>query len=441
MDFILLIFGALLFTVLFGVFGGLGFFFQLMFGARIKDPRKRVIPPALVGGGLLVCGLLWLFDIPTTCFVTGPGHLAVYDHILLAFLLAPVFVGMEAAWFVNKREIDTREAPLYGKGVWYALVTLALGWGVGVLQGGWLSLPMQLVFALFAGAVLLVNTLYRWVKFKTAPNFKVLVADLGIGIGILLLEGMIVRLLPQTRFAAFNLQTALSTTAAVGLTLAVVIRFVLNQDDRPGIFAMLRLLFKSLLYIAAGAAFLWFVWYQIKCDDNKAFLMTLAFFGPVVLGILMGYLLLLRQNGSLEFGDPKEQNCVHGLLPVALALVCFLSGAVQFSNMEYRHETRCELVEWEVLDQYGDLSISLEARDQASRCYELIREEAGEGTILRFTLCGCWRPFDWPWEFGVSFIKIPLDAGYTTVVINESYFDGWDVALRYINGEWVPDFH
>ncbi|MBR2889136.1 MAG: hypothetical protein IKC09_02520 [Oscillospiraceae bacterium] len=428
--------GVLFLTVILGVVGGLGFFLQMLICTWVKSPRKRVIPLAVVGGALLVCGLLWLFGIPTTCFVTGPGHLAVYDHILLAILLAPAFVGMEAAWILDRQEHKQMEAPLYGKGVWFAILTIVLGWGASMLAKGLLNLPLELVpgfdlpvqfwFSVFTGAVLLVNTLYRWAKFKTAPNFRALAADIGFGTGILLLEGTVVLLLPQTRYAEFNLQTALSTTAAVGMTLAAVIRFVLNQDDRPGVYGMLKLLIRGLLYTAAGAALLWSVWYQIMCDDNKAFLMTLAFFGPVVLGILMGYLFLLRANGSLEFTGPKEQNTTHGLLPAALLILCVLSGSIQFANMEYRHETRCEMTEWNVhLREHGALEdavwVDLQAIDQASGVYEVLRERNKDNS-LDMILCGYWKPFDWPWRTKIGTIAVTLDDDIQKVYINGSYY-------------------
>ena len=426
--------------------GGLAFAIQSLICARVQNPKLRMLPMCIIGGVLLICALLWLFGISTTVFITGPGKLAVYDHIILAIMLAPSFIAMEAAWMLQKREKVEVRQPLYGKGVWYAFLSV----GIALVGTAFSELFMvqllssRLWMAVILGTILLVNTLYRWLKFRQAPRFQGILADISIAVGILLLEALAVTLLPKTVYLSYNLDTALGTSATVYLTLAVVIQFVLNQDDRPGVYAMLRLLVKALAYITGGAMVLWIVAYQINCDDSKSLLMAIAFFGPLLVGLLMGYLLLLRRNGSLKFEDFKAQSTVHGLLPVALLLLCFLTGAIRFSDMEYRHEVRSRMAEWRNTEQSTGIStereiyLELEARDHASDMFDM-KKEAIDGRV-EVTLSCRWTPFDWPWAVRVG-TWIPLDGTVTTVCLNEESVSVHGVVLRYntVTGQWESD--
>lgn len=418
--------------------GGVFFIIQSIICEKVRDPRLRRLPLWIVGGALLVCALLWLFGIPTTVFVTGPGKLAVYDHIILAIVLAPSFAAMEAAWLLRKREKTESQQPLYGKGVWYAILAISFAIGGGMFSEIFEINPLtpQIWTAVILGVILLINGLYRFIKFRQISLIRGILVDVSVAAVFLLLEALVVTLLPETVFLTENLKTALGTTAAVYLILSAVFQFVLNQDDRPGVFAMLRLLVKVLFYATAVSMVLWMIVYQIHCDDNKSFLMALAFFGPVLLGLLMGYLQLLRRNGSLQFEDVKAQGTVHGLLPVALLLLCFLSGSVQFSNMVYRHEVRSQMVYWEVLELETEpgkiekvLSLDLTARDQASGMQASWQEEI-DGRI-ELSIAGYWRPFEWPWAFKTMFVRIPADGSITQVCVNEEYVSSHSVVLRY----------
>lgn len=418
--------------------GGVFFIIQSVICDKVRDPRLRRLPMWIVGGALLVCSLLWLFGIPTTVFITGPGKLAVYDHIILAIILALSFAAMEAAWLVHKRDQAEVQQPLYGKGVWYAILTVVFAIGGGAFSELFEIQPLtpQIWTAVILGVILLVNGLYRFIKFRQISQIRGFLVDVSMVAVALLLEELVVTLLPETAYLTNNLKTALGTTAAVYLILSAVFQFVLNQDDRPGVFAMLHLLVKVLAYVAAAAMLLWIIAYQVHCDDNKSFLMALAFFGPILLGMLMGYLQLLRRNGSLQFENVKAQGTVHGLLPVALLLLCFLSGAAQFSNMDYRHEVRSLVTYWEVIEMETEpgkvetvLSLDLTARDQASDMQALLREEI-DGRI-ELTLVGRWRPFWWPWEFKTMFVRIPADGSITQVCVNEEYVSSHSVVLRY----------
>lgn len=423
--------------------GGLLFAVQSVICAKVKNPKLQMLPMGIVGGALLICALLWLFEIPTTVFITGPGKLAVFDHIILAIVLAPSFIAMEAAWMLRKRDKAESERPLYGKGVWYAVLAVGIALAGSAFSQLFMAplLSGRVWMAVILGGILLGNTVYRWFKYRQTPQFRGIFADILIAIGILMLEAVVVILLPETDYLSYNLNTALGTTVAVYLTLAIVIQFVLNQDDRPGVYAMLRLLIQILAYITAAAMVLWIVWYQIHCEDNKSFVMALAFFGPLLVGLLMGYLLLLRRNANLKFDEFKAQGTTHGLLPVALLLLCFLSGAIQFSGMEYRHEVRTRLTEWRIAEHSTGITteqkiyMELEARDQASEMFDMGKEEIDGRVEVNFS-CR-WTPFDWPWPVRVG-IWIPTDGSVTMICLNEESTSVPSVVLRYnsVTGLW-----